>query len=139
MGKGIFVGIAVTILVAVFLVLTLQPSPTTNAINEEILSGDDSASTNPGNVVEFDMIAKQYEFVPGTIEVNEGDTVVLNIESIDVSHSFYLPEFNVDAILVPGEKARVEFLADKKGTYTFSCHVYCGPGHREMEGTLIVN
>lgn len=139
MGKEIFVGVAIFLLVGVFLVMTLHTSPTTNAINEDVLSGNDQNSSVSGNVVEMGVIAKQYEFVPGTIEVNEGDTVILNIKSIDVEHSFFLPEFNIDADLMPGETSRVEFVADKKGTYTFSCHVYCGPGHKEMSGTLVVN
>ena len=27
----------------------------------------------------------------------------------------------------------------KKGKYDFLCNVYCGPGHKEMTGTIIVN
>jgi len=37
-----------------------------------------------GEVKEFDVIAKQFSFEPGVIEVNKGDKVILNIKSIDV-------------------------------------------------------
>jgi cytochrome c oxidase subunit 2 len=33
----------------------------------------------------------------------------------------------------------VEFVADKAGTFTFSCSVYCGKGHRGMKGELVVS
>ncbi|PNX45912.1 MAG: hypothetical protein BV456_12990 [Thermoplasmata archaeon M8B2D] len=131
-------GIAIIILAAVFLILTLKPSPTTNAVNEEIISGNNQA-TGTGAVKEFDMIAKQWEFDPSTIEVNQGDTVLLHITSTDVDHGIALPAFGVEEHLNPGETVDVQFVADKKGTYTFFCDVYCGPGHKDMTGTLVVN
>lgn len=90
------------------------------------------------NVKEFDIIAKQWEFEPNLIVVNEGDTVILNIKSIDVAHGFALPTFGVSARLNPGKETKIEFIADKKGTFTFFCNVQCGSGHSSMNGKLIV-
>lgn len=88
--------------------------------------------------VEINMTAKQWEFVPGTVTVNKGDTVILHITSTDVAHGIGMPQFGVSEDLPPGETVTVTFVADKEGTYTFFCNVYCGSGHREMKGTLVV-
>ncbi len=82
--------------------------------------------------------AKQWEFSPSTITVNQGERVVLTITSSDVTHGFLLPEFNAAAELVAGQATKVEFTADKAGTFTFSCNKFCGDGHSGMRGTLIV-
>ncbi|MAE43288.1 hypothetical protein CMO93_05935 [Candidatus Woesearchaeota archaeon] len=89
-------------------------------------------------VKEFDMTAKQWEFIPSTITVNEGDTVKLNINNIDVTHGFRIAEFGVSERLSPGKTTTVEFTADKVGEYTFFCSVPCGSGHGAMNGKLIV-
>jgi len=92
-----------------------------------------------GNLVEIDVTAKQWEFNPSTITVSEGDTVVLNVTSIDVTHGFTISQFGVSDRLNSGQTTRIEFVADKKGTFTFFCSVFCGSGHGGMRGTLIVN
>ena len=94
-------------------------------------------SVSGSDLKEFNVIAKQYEFDPSVIEVNEGDTVILHITSTDVTHG--IPQFGVSQNLPPGEEKTVQFVADKKGTYTFFCNVYCGPDHKSMKGELIVN
>ena len=95
------------------------------------------ANSNPAK--EFTMTAKNWEFNPSAITVNQGDTVRITIKSIDVDHGLAIPDFNVNVKLKPGDIKTVEFVADKKGEFRFYCNVYCGPGHREMEGTLIVS
>jgi len=90
------------------------------------------------SMVEFNMEAKQWEFIPSTITVNEGDHVVLKIKSIDVTHGLFIREFNVNERLVPGKTITVEFDADKKGTFPLICNVQCGAGHSSMRGSIIV-
>ena len=91
------------------------------------------------NIKEFSITAKQWQFSPDTIEVNEGDTVILNIKSIDVSHGIAIPNFGIDEFLSPGNEVRIEFIANKKGTFSFFCSVSCGVGHSGMRGKIIVN
>ena len=93
-----------------------------------------------GEVKEFDMIARQWEFSPDTITVNKGDTVILHIKSIDVAHGFSFPSGfgGVDAILEPGKTVDVEFIANEKGTFMFACSISCGSGHTRMIGQLII-
>lgn len=100
---------------------------------------EDGEEESPATQVRrFDMTAKQWEFEPSTITVNEGDTVRLNITSIDVAHGFGLNVFGVNERLEPGQTTNIEFIADKKGTFTFTCNVFCGSGHGGMKGSLIV-
>ena len=97
-----------------------------------------SGGATTGEVKEFDMTARQWEFIPGTITVNEGDTVILHVTSIDVAHGIGIPDFGVSEQLQSGQTVDIEFVADRKGTFLFSCTVFCGSGHSGMRGTLIV-
>lgn len=99
---------------------------------------DAPASSSEPQVKSFSMTARQWEFIPGTITVNEGDRVLLSITSVDVAHGFALKQFGVSVKLEPGKTETVEFVADKKGTYSFFCNVLCGSGHGGMRGTLVV-
>jgi len=136
-------GIVVLVLIgAVFLIgqkqTTQAPAP---AISPEAQNTkmDHQANDNPNtSVKEFTMTAKQFDFDPATIKVKQGDKVRLKIKSVDVAHGFGLPDFNVSVDLAPGQEQTVEFTADKKGTFTFFCSVFCGSGHPDMKGKLIV-
>jgi len=99
---------------------------------------EEAVVVSDSEIKEFDMTAKQWEFTPSTITVNEGDTVRLNIKSEDVTHGFAISEFDVNERVLPGKTTIVEFVADKKGEYTFFCSVQCGSGHGGMRGKLIV-
>jgi len=89
-------------------------------------------------IKEIDVIAKRWEFSPNPIRVRKGDTVILNIESIDVAHGFGLPDFGISERLNPGKTVRIEFIADKRGVFRLFCNVQCGSGHGSMFGQLIV-
>lgn len=87
----------------------------------------------------FQVTASKYEFTPAVIEVDEGETVVLEMRSTDVEHGLAIKEFKV-SVNIPktGETVRTEFVAKKAGTYTFKCSEYCGSGHSRMRGRLVV-
>lgn len=89
-------------------------------------------------IKEFSVTAKSWAFDPAIITVKQGDKVKLTIKSVDVTHGFALPDFNVKVDLTPNKEEVVEFIADKKGEYTFFCSVMCGAGHRDMTGKLVV-
>lgn len=86
----------------------------------------------------FNVTAKKWEFSPSTITVNEGDVVVMHVTSVDVDHGIAITAFGVNETLKPGVTKTIQFVADKKGTYSFFCSVFCGSGHSSMAGTLIV-
>ena len=75
------------------------------------------------------------------IEVSKGDVVVFKLTSSDVVHGFSLKDFEIyltDGI-EPGKATYVSFIADKVGTFTFSCNAICGEMHQNMQGTVVVN
>ncbi|NQU77972.1 cupredoxin domain-containing protein [Candidatus Falkowbacteria bacterium] len=91
-----------------------------------------------GEVKEFNMIARQFEFEPKEIRVKKGDKVKFNIESVDVEHGISILEYGINVDLPVGETIAVEFTADKAGEFLLSCSVYCGGGHPIMTGKVIV-
>lgn len=89
-----------------------------------------------GSVV--NVTAFQWGYKPDTITVKQGDNVTLYLTSSDVTHGFELDAFGINAEITPGQITTVNFIADKPGTFTFYCSVFCGSGHSTMRGTLIV-
>lgn len=110
-----------------------KPAMKKSSITESATS---TTVTNP--VKEFTVTAKNWSFDPEVITVKQGDKVKLKIKSIDVTHGFALPDFNVKVDLVPNKEETIEFVASKKGEYTFFCSVMCGEGHKDMKGKLVV-
>ncbi len=147
MKKGLIIGLGVVVLViiVIFFVMNNSSSSTTNNVDNQVKvvnsnsNLEASDNSNSQNVKTFDIIAKNWEFSPSSISVNQGDKVVLNVRSVDVTHGFKLADFGINKDLNPGSTVKIEFTADKKGTFPFSCSVYCGSGHKEMAGSLIVN
>ena len=84
------------------------------------------------------MKARKWEFEPSTIRVKKGDKVKLKIESVDVAHGFKISELGINKELKPGQITVVEFTADKIGEFEFFCSVFCGTGHKDMVGKLVV-
>ncbi len=113
---------------------------TTNTSANQSTNESLAANTNEARpeTKEFSITAQRWQFTPATITVNEGDTVKLTITSVDVTHGFSLPTFGVNETLNPNSPVTVEFTADRTGSFTWSCTVFCGSGHSGMSGTLVV-
>jgi cytochrome c oxidase subunit 2 len=82
--------------------------------------------------------AHQFSYAPDTITLQEGVAVTLDLVSEDVHHGFNLPDFDLRADVLPAMHTLVRLVPDKKGTFTFLCDYYCGAGHENMNGTLVV-
>lgn len=72
------------------------------------------------------------------LTVTKGDTIVLKIKNLDVPHGFGLDEFGINTVTPPGEVTTIKFTANQEGQFTFYCTVFCGTGHPNHKGTLIV-
>jgi cytochrome c oxidase subunit 2 len=75
---------------------------------------------------------------PGEIQVRRGEPVTLQFTAPEVPMGFNLADFNLRADIVPGKVTTMQLTADKTGTFTFLCDVFCGTGHEDMSGTLVV-
>ncbi|HEX7436841.1 MAG TPA: cytochrome c oxidase subunit II, partial [Caldimonas sp.] len=40
--------------------------------------------------------------------------------------------------IMPGKTATLRLTPDKTGSFIFLCDVFCGTGHEDMNGTLVV-
>ena len=61
------------------------------------------------------------------------------LESEDVIHSFFLPNFRLKQDAVPGMRIPIWFDATKTGTWEIACAELCGLGHYRMKGTVTVH
>ncbi|MBW3596499.1 MAG: cytochrome c oxidase subunit II [Planctomycetes bacterium] len=77
-------------------------------------------------------------FTVNDLHVPLNEDVVLQIESHDVLHSFFLPNLRVKQDVVPGMKQFVWFHANRPGVYDIVCAELCGWGHYKMKGRLTV-
>lgn len=92
-----------------------------------------------GNVKTIDVIASRFQFEPATITVAQGDRVRLRLHSADRTHAFAIKALRVKTLIPSGgEAVTVEFVADRAGSFDFTCAEYCGTGHARMKGRLVV-
>jgi cytochrome c oxidase subunit 2 len=82
--------------------------------------------------------ARKFEFSPREITLRTGQPATLALTSDDFAHGFSIPDLGVRADLVPGRTIEVTIAPTKEGRYSFLCDNFCGEGHDQMGGVLIV-
>lgn len=82
--------------------------------------------------------ARSFAYTPGTLRVNPGDRVTLELVSMDYVHGLYLEGYDLNLKADPGQTSRVTFTADRSGTFRFRCSVTCGALHPFMIGKFTV-
>ena len=103
-----------------------------------VQSRSDSTSAQTAEPQVIDVVAKRFEFVPSTIEVIQGERVRIIVTSGDGFHGFGIEEFDVSTEIARGDTVTVEFTPDVAGEFPILCTEYCGEGHEEMKGRLVV-
>lgn len=87
---------------------------------------------------EIRISAKKFEFHPAKVTARLGRPVVLVLTSEDRIHGFKMPDLGIRTDIVPGQETRVALTPDKAGSFAFLCDIFCGDGHEDMEGILVV-
>ena len=82
--------------------------------------------------------ASKFRYDPPTVTLKRGEPVVLELTSSDRSHGFKLVELGIDVKILPGEVTQIRVQPDAAGKFFFACDVFCGSGHEEMEGEIVV-
>ncbi len=82
--------------------------------------------------------AKRFEYSPSRIVLKRGEPVVLELVSLDRKHGFKVPGLKLRADIVPGTPTRLEVTPAEVGTYELACDVFCGGGHEDMTGEVVV-
>ena len=86
-----------------------------------------------------EVIVKRFGFEPSRIEVTEGERVKLVVKSADGVHGVEVKKFKINKkIPRGGEPVTIEFVASAAGEYPILCSEYCGDGHEDMKGVLVV-
>lgn len=101
----------------------------------------------PSGAVEVETLGQMFSWI--FIYENEKETenelvvpahspIKLNIESLDVLHSFFIPAFRVKADAVKNFPTYVWFRTKDPGEYDILCTEYCGLDHSQMTARLRV-
>lgn len=101
----------------------------------------DLTKPKPGEM-NIDVTAQQWSWSFGYPEQNNfgsaelvlpvGTTAVLNMQSKDVIHNFWVVEFRVKQDVVPGQTTFLRVTPSKEGEYLLRCAEICGLDHSKM-------
>lgn len=101
--------------------------------------------TPPGNAFEVYVTANsffwQFTYPNGVQTTDElyvpaGRPVKLVMQSRDVIHSFFVPDFRVKQDVLPGRYTTLWFETITSGEHVIFCTEYCGTGHSNMGGMV---
>ncbi len=83
-----------------------------------------------------------HHWIPSTIVVNAGDTVILRVTNTDsqTAHGFSMGALNVSVPAIPpGESVTLRFRATRPGIYQYGCTLAaCAADHAEQIGQFVV-
>jgi cytochrome c oxidase subunit 2 len=112
------------------------------AKNDHIPHASAAGNADPLTPLVVDVTAQQFAWsfkYPGfgnlasaTLKLPLRKTVELRITSLDVIHSFWVPEFGQKQDAVPGSVNKLAITPDKMGNYPVICTELCGLGHAVM-------
>ena len=102
------------------------------------LLGGTGAVVKAGEPRVIDVVAKKFEFLPAEIRVRKGEAVLLQFTAPEVPMGVNFADFHLRADVIPGKPASVALRPDRAGSFTFVCDVFCGTGHEDMSGVLVV-
>jgi nitrous-oxide reductase len=108
-----------------------------------IKSAKDARVERHGNVVDVYMCIIRSSFSPDIIEIKKGDHVRIHMtnceQTVDATHGFAIPEYNIMCSVDAGETCNAEFDAVRSGSFSFYCTEFCSALHLEMQGWLLVS
>lgn len=81
--------------------------------------------------------AGMWQWYP-SLKLKAGQTYTIWLSSKDVSHSIAISEQHLIFDVIPGHMQGVTITPKKPGTYLLYCTEYCGLGHQDMGGRLII-
>jgi cytochrome c oxidase subunit II len=110
-----------------------------------VLSRNDAVGKN---VLRVNVTAQQFvwsfqypdskNLTSGTLRLPLGRSVLLSFKTLDVLHSFWVPEFGQKQDTVPGLNTHLHITPTKTGTFDVICTELCGLGHATMRTEAIV-
>jgi cytochrome c oxidase subunit 2 len=100
----------------------------------------------PKDAMNIDVTAQMWQWKFKYNNGKESDTlyVPLNkdvnfrLHSLDVDHSFFIPDFRIKKDVIPNRTNTVWFRPEKEGEYVLTCAEYCGLRHSYMRAVVKV-
>jgi cytochrome c oxidase subunit II len=100
----------------------------------------------PKNAMNITAIARMWSFSftyengkqSADLVVPVSTPVKINLISMDVMHSLFIPEFRIKSDIVPGRQKYMWFLPEIVGKYQILCAEYCGLRHSYMNSEVNV-
>jgi cytochrome c oxidase subunit II len=87
----------------------------------------------------IEVTARRYAFEPAEIEVAVGEKVRLMVRSADGLHGIEIKQFKVKKELERGaDPVAIELTPSTPGRFPIVCSEFCGEGHPDMKGALVV-
>lgn len=109
-----------------------------NELSEDERFGEPRVEQVSENEYAAYIVAQSFTFTPDPIEVPANSEVTLYITSRDVIHGFNVVGTNANTMVIPGEIAKLTIQTESPKEYGIVCNEYCGVGHQDMEGKLVV-
>ena len=78
------------------------------------------------------------DILSGELHVPINEEITMRMESKDVIHAFWVPEFRIKQDIIPGQPTILNFTPTKIGRYSIVCAELCGPYHGGMRSTVVV-
>ncbi len=98
-----------------------------------------NTASSDSSVKEVHIKAYNFGFTQDPVTIKKGDHVKLIFTSTEGTHGVRIPDLGLSTkAFSEGEEQVLEFTATNVGTLNYFCNVPCGPGHREMQGQLVV-
>jgi cytochrome c oxidase subunit II len=94
------------------------------------------AATNLFGIDPNDIHGKDDIVLTGEFNLPINKNVVVHLSSVDVLHSYFLPNFRIKQDAIPGSWIDVWFNGMKTGKYELACAELCGSGHYAMRAVL---
>lgn len=73
-----------------------------------------------------------------TLVVPLNKPIKLNLNSLDVNHSFFIPAFRIKKDVIPNKNNSIWFIGQEKGIYDIACAEYCGLQHSYMYSKIYI-
>jgi len=111
-----------------------------NTLGGAILAGPAfivlGASADEPRVVHI--VARKFVYEPNVVNLEVNVAVILEFVAPEVVMGFNAPNLKVRQTIIPGAPVRLRLVPKQRGQFVFFCDVFCGSGHEEMTGVIVV-
>lgn len=83
------------------------------------------------------VLGQMWQWTP-ILKLKQGQTYRLHLSSADLQHGFSLKPMNMNFQVLPGYDFVLTVTPTEKGDYSIICNEYCGIGHSQMTGRIVV-